>query len=48
VTGIGYELKPGVDPKRYLFWDSVHPTAQGHKIIAAYVLIDYKLHCVRR
>jgi phospholipase/lecithinase/hemolysin len=48
VTGIGYAPSPGVDPNRYLFWDSVHPTAQGHKIIAAYALIDYKLHCLRR
>ncbi len=48
VTGIGIALNPGVDPNRYLFWDSVHPTAQAHKIIAAYVLVDYKLHCVRR
>lgn len=47
VTGIGYTPTPGANPKRYLFWDSVHPTAQGHKIIAAYVLIDYKLHCAR-
>ncbi len=48
VTGIGYSPTPGADPNRYLFWDSVHPTAQGHKIIAAYVLLDYKLHCGRR
>ena len=48
VTGIGYAATPGVDANRHLFWDSVHPTAQGHKIIAAFVLIDYKLHCSRR
>lgn len=48
VTGIGYAATPGVDANRYLFWDSVHPTAQGHKIIAAFVLIDYKLQCSRR
>lgn len=47
-TGIGFTPNPGADPNRYLFWDSVHPTAQGHKIIAAYVLLDYKLHCGRR
>lgn len=47
VTGIGYTPTPGANPNCYLFWDSVHPTAQGHKIIAAYVLIDYKLHCAR-
>ena len=48
LTGIGYAATPGVDANRYLFWDSVHPTAHGHKIIAAFVLIDYKLHCARR
>lgn len=48
VTGIGYSPTPGANPKHYLFWDSVHPTGQGHKIIAAYVLLDYKLHCMRR
>lgn len=48
VTGIGSAATPSADANRYLFWDSVHPTAQGHKIIAAYVLIDYKLHCLRR
>ncbi len=48
VTGIGYAPTPGADSNRYLFWDSVHPTGQGHKVIAAVVLLDYKLHCVRR
>jgi len=48
VTGLGYALVPNVDPSRYLFWDSVHPTGQGHKIIAAYAFIDIKLHCGRR
>ncbi len=43
-TGLGYALAPNVDPSRYLFWDSIHPTAQGHKIIAAYAFIDIKLH----
>ncbi len=48
LTGIGFEVVPGVDANRYLFWDSVHPTAQGHKIIAAFVVIDYKLNCPER
>ncbi len=48
VTGIGYAMTPGADPNRYLFWDSVHPTAQGHKIIAAYAFVDFKLQCLRR
>ncbi len=47
LSGIGYALAPHVDPSRYLFWDSIHPTAQGHKIIAAYALIDIKFHCKR-
>lgn len=47
VTGIGFEATPGADPNRYLFWDSVHPTAQVHRIIALYVSIDYALHCIR-
>ncbi len=47
VSGIGYAAAPGADANRYLFWDSVHPTAKAHKIIAAYVLIDYKLECFR-
>ncbi len=48
VSGLGYSLAPNVDPSRYLFWDSIHPTAQGHKIIAAYAFLDIKLHCRRR
>lgn len=48
VTGLGYALVPNVDPNRYLFWDSIHPTGQGHRIIAAYAFIDIKLHCGRR
>ncbi len=48
VSGIGYAIAPGVDADRYLFWDSIHPTAQAHKIIAAYVLIDYKRGCLQR
>ena len=46
-TGIGFELVPGVNPDRYLFWDSVHPTAQGHKIIAAKVFLEFRFK-VRR
>ncbi len=45
ISGIGYALVSGVNPKRYLFWDSVHPTAQGHKLIAAYAYITVRLHC---
>jgi len=45
VTGIGYALVPKVDPNRYLFWDSVHPTARGHKIIALYATIDLLFNC---
>ena len=48
VTGLGYALAPNVDPSRYLFWDSVHPTTKGHKIIAAYAFIDIEIHCRRR
>lgn len=48
VSGIGYAVDPDADADRYLFWDSVHPTAQAHKIIAAYVLIDYKRGCLQR
>lgn len=48
VTGLGYALAPNVDPSRYLFWDSIHPTTQGHKIIAAYAFIDIKIHCRSR
>ena len=47
VSGIGYAAAPGADANRYLFWDSVHPTAQGHKIIAAFVLVDYKRNCIQ-
>ncbi len=43
-SGIGYQLNPGVNPDRYLFWDSVHPTAQTHKIIAAYVFLDMRIN----
>ena len=28
---------PGVDPDTYLYWDSVHPTAAVHEIVADYV-----------
>ncbi len=48
VTGLGYALAPNVDPSRYLFWDSVHPTTKGHKIIAAYAFIDIRIHCRHR
>ncbi len=48
VSGLGYALAPNVDPSRYLFWDSVHPTTQGHKIIAAYAFVDIKFHCRKR
>jgi phospholipase/lecithinase/hemolysin len=47
VTGIGFELVPGVNPNHYLFWDSVHPTTQGHKIIAAYAFLEFRFK-VRR
>jgi phospholipase/lecithinase/hemolysin len=45
VTGIGYSLVPGVDPSRYLFWDSVHPTAKGHELIVAYAFVETIIHC---
>ncbi len=48
VSGLGYSLAPNVDPNHYLFWDSIHPTTQGHKIIAAYAFVDIKLHCRHR
>ncbi|MCC6511235.1 MAG: SGNH/GDSL hydrolase family protein [Pirellulaceae bacterium] len=48
VTGIGYALSPGVIADRYLFWDSVHPSARGHKIIALYVWLEFKLQCLGR
>ncbi len=45
MTGIGYSLVPGVAPSRYLFWDSVHPTAKGHEIIAGYAFVETIIHC---
>ena len=45
VTGIGYAILPNVRPDEYLFWDSVHPTAQGHKIIARYAQLELRLQC---
>ena len=48
LTGIGLEPTPGADPRRYLFWDSVHPTAQASTTIAAYVSINYKLYAAKR
>ena len=41
-TGLGTALKDGVNPRRYLFWDSVHPTKRGHDIISNAVFL--KLH----
>jgi phospholipase/lecithinase/hemolysin len=48
VSGLGYSLAPNVKPDQYLFWDSIHPTSQGHKIIAGYAFLDIKFHCFRR
>ena len=25
---------PGANPDRYLFWDTIHPTAAGHEVLA--------------
>ncbi len=47
-SGIGYALAPDVDPEKYLFWDSVHPTTHGHRIIADYVLADIKVKSTNR
>jgi thermolabile hemolysin len=48
VSGLGYSLPPNVRPDQYLFWDSIHPTSQGHKIIASYAFLDIKLQCLHR
>lgn len=29
---------PGANPDRYLFWDGIHPTAAGHRVLARHVL----------
>ena len=44
-SGIGSAIRPNVRPDEYLFWDSVHPTAQGHKIIARYAQLELRLQC---
>lgn len=48
VSGLGYSLAPNVRPDQYLFWDSIHPTSQGHKIVASYAFLDIKLKCFHR
>lgn len=36
--GLTYFNNTGTDPSNYLFWDAVHPTTQGHQIVAGLVL----------
>ncbi len=37
-TGLEYYQTYGTFPANYLFWDDVHPTTQGHAIIAGLAL----------
>src|SRR5262249_39774777 len=37
-TGIDYYENSGIFPANYLFWDEVHPTTQGHQLIAGLIL----------
>ena len=37
-TGLSYFNANGTYPANYLFWDDVHPTTQGHQIIAGLAL----------
>lgn len=41
--GLNYFNTYGVFPTNYLFWDDVHPTTQGHQVVAGLVLksIDF-------
>jgi thermolabile hemolysin len=32
-----HKLRPGCDPNRYLFWDTLHPTTANHKVMAKLV-----------
>jgi thermolabile hemolysin len=43
--GIGYALPPAVDPNRFLFWDSIHPTTKGHKLIADHARFWIGVYC---
>ncbi|MEO6848143.1 MAG: hypothetical protein ABI254_12865 [Chthoniobacterales bacterium] len=36
--GLDYFNANGTDPSDYLFWDDVHPTLQGHQVVAGLVL----------
>ena len=38
-TGLSTGL-PTVDPETYLFWDGIHPTAAGHRLIANHVFVN--------
>jgi len=46
-TGLGFAPAPGANADKYLFWDSVHPTSKGHRIVAFHVLIEYLSNCLR-
>jgi GDSL-like Lipase/Acylhydrolase len=37
-TGLDYFNTNGTYPTNYLFWDDVHPTTQGHQIVAGLAL----------
>ena len=37
-TGLSYFNTNGTYPTNYLFWDDVHPTTQGHQIVAGLAL----------
>lgn len=37
-TGLTYFKANGTYPTNYLFWDDVHPTTQGHQVVAGLAL----------
>lgn len=39
---------PGTSPSSYLFWDGIHPSAAGHKVLARAVLEAWSQSCRHR